>query len=50
MCPEIDNPTSCEIQAVIHFLHAKNVGAAEIHHQLCTVYGQNVMDVGTVRM
>jgi hypothetical protein len=30
MCPAIDNPASCEMRAVIHFLHAKNM-SAEIH-------------------
>jgi hypothetical protein len=49
MCPAIDTPTSCEIHAVIRFLHAKNMSAAEIHHKLCTVYGQNVMSERTVR-
>jgi hypothetical protein len=41
-CPAIDNTGSCEIGAVIRFLHAKNMSAAEIHRQFCTVYGQNV--------
>jgi hypothetical protein len=45
MCPEIDNPASCEI----HSLHNKNMSAAEIHHELCAVYGQNVMSEGTIR-
>jgi hypothetical protein len=49
MCPVIDNPTSCEICTVIHLLHAKNLNAAEIHHELCAVYSQNVMSDGTVR-
>jgi hypothetical protein len=50
MCPVIDNPTSCEIRAVICFLHTKNMSAEEIHHELCAaVYGQNVMSKGTVR-
>jgi transposase len=49
MCPVIDNPASCEIRAVICFPHTKNMSAAEIHHELCTVYGQNVMSEGTVR-
>jgi hypothetical protein len=44
MCPAIDNPACCEISAVIRFLHAKNVCAAEIHRELCAaVYSQNVM-------
>jgi hypothetical protein len=33
MCPAIDNPASCEIRAVIRFLHAKNMNAADIHHE-----------------
>jgi hypothetical protein len=46
----IDNPTSCEILAVIHFLHTKTMSALEIHHELCVpVYGQNVTCEETVR-
>jgi hypothetical protein len=47
MCPAIDNPASCEICAIICFLHAKNMSAVEIHLELCMVYGQNVMNEGT---
>jgi hypothetical protein len=43
MCSAIDTPTSCETHTVICFLHAKNMTAVEIYHELCTVYGQNVM-------
>jgi hypothetical protein len=49
MCPVIDNPTSCKIHAAIPFLHVKNISAAEIHCELCTLYNQNVMRKGTVR-
>jgi hypothetical protein len=49
MFPATDNHANCEIHAVIHFLHAKNMSAAEIHHELCEVYGQNVMSEGPVR-
>jgi hypothetical protein len=50
MCPAIDNLASCEICAVIRFLHAKNTSAAEIHCELWqAVYGQTVMSEGTVR-
>jgi hypothetical protein len=49
MCPAIDNPASCEIDAVIHFLHARNMSAAKIHYELFTIYDQNVMSEGTVR-
>jgi hypothetical protein len=34
MCSATDNPASCEIGAVIRFLHAKNMSAAEIHLEL----------------
>jgi hypothetical protein len=50
MCSATDNPTSCEIRAVICFLHAKNMNAVEIHHELCmAVYDQNVMSEEIVR-
>jgi hypothetical protein len=49
MCPVIDNPTSCEIYALFHFLYTKDMSAVEIHHELCTVYGQNVISEGTMR-
>jgi hypothetical protein len=49
MCPAIDNPSSCEIRAVIRFLQAKNMNVAEINRESCAVYGQNVMSKGTVR-
>jgi hypothetical protein len=49
MCPAIDNPASCEIRAVIRFLHSKNMSATEIYRELCAVCGQNVMSEGTVR-
>jgi hypothetical protein len=44
-----DNTDSCEIFAVTRFLHAKNMSAAEIHREICVVYGQNIMSEGTVR-
>jgi hypothetical protein len=49
MCSVIDNPARYEIRAAIGFLHAKNMSAAEIHPELCAVYGQNIMSEGTVR-
>jgi hypothetical protein len=48
LCPQIDNPASCEIRAVIRLLHAKDMSSVEIHRELCAVYGQNVMSEGTV--
>jgi hypothetical protein len=45
MCPVIDNPANYEIHTVFCLLHAKNISAAEIYNlELCTVYGQNVMN------
>jgi hypothetical protein len=50
MCLVIHNPTSCEICALIHCLHTKNMSDAEIHRQLCAaVYGRNVMSERTIR-
>jgi hypothetical protein len=49
MFPAIDNLTSCEIRAVIRFFHARNINVAEIRRELCAVYGQNLMNEGTVR-
>jgi hypothetical protein len=47
MCSAVDNPTSCKIHALICFLHAKNMSAAEIHRELrVAVYNQNVMSEG----
>jgi hypothetical protein len=49
ICSAIDNPTSCKICAVIRFLNAKNMSAAEVRQELCVVYGQNVMSERTLR-
>jgi hypothetical protein len=49
MCPAIDNPAGCEIRAVVRFLHAKNTSAADVHGELCAVYGQIVSSEGTAR-
>jgi transposase len=34
---------------VIRFLHAEGQSAADIHHRLCRVYGDNVMSDSCVR-
>jgi hypothetical protein len=49
MCPVIDNPARCKVHVVIHFLHAKNMSAVEIHCELYAVYSQNVMSERTAR-
>jgi hypothetical protein len=46
VCSTINNPASYEIRGFILFLHAKIMSAAEIHRELCAVYGQSK---GTVR-
>jgi transposase len=40
---------SVEVRAVIHFFHTEGQSAAEIHHRLCRVYGDNVMSDSCVR-
>jgi hypothetical protein len=41
MCPVIDNLANCKIHGVIHFLHAKSMGAG--------VHDQNVITEGILR-
>jgi transposase len=41
--------TSCEVRAVIRFLHAEGQSAAEIHRRLCRVYGDTVKSANCVR-
>jgi hypothetical protein len=40
----IQNPAKCEVRAVIRFLHAKAETAVEIHRQIVSVYGEDVMN------
>jgi hypothetical protein len=42
-------PTSCEVRAVICFLHAEGQSVAKIHCPWCRVYGDNVMSDSCVR-
>jgi len=49
MFKKIENPTTCEMRSVIHFLNAKNVKPGEIHHQLCDVYGHHAMSSSVVQ-
>jgi hypothetical protein len=44
MAVSIQNPANCEVRAVIRFLHAKGKIAAEIHRQLFSVYGEDVIN------
>jgi len=45
MFKTIEGATDCEIRSVTCFLNARNVLPSEIHHQICQVYGDNVMMV-----
>ena len=49
MFKKIQNPAACEMRSVIRFLHAKNMKPAEIHRQICDVYGEHVMSISMVR-
>jgi len=49
MFKKIETPTACEMWSVIRFLNAKNMKPAEIHRQLCDVYGEHVMSSSMVR-
>jgi hypothetical protein len=49
MFKTIERPADCEIRSVIRFLNAKNVKPADIHRQICEVYGENAVSDGMVR-
>jgi transposase len=44
----IERPAT-EIRSVIRFLNVRNVKLADIHRQICEVYGENAMSDGMVR-
>ena len=47
---KIENPAACEMRSVIRFLNAKNMKPAEIHLQLCDVYGEHAMTSSMVEL
>jgi len=49
MFKKIENRAACEMLSVIRFLNAKNMKPAEIHHQLCDVYGEHAMSSSMVQ-
>ena len=49
MFQKIENPAACEMLSVIRFLITKNVKPAEIHRQLCDVYGEHAVSSSMVR-
>ena len=44
-----EGAANCEIRSVSRYLNARNVPPSEIHHQICQLYGDNVMSDGMVR-
>jgi len=49
MFKKIENSAVCEMRSVIRFLNAENMTPAEIHSQLCDVYGAHAMSSSMVR-
>ena len=45
----IERSADCEIRSVVRFLNARNMKPADIHRQICEVYGGNAMSDGMVR-
>ena len=42
----IEQSADCEMRSVIHFLNARNVKPADIHYQLCELYGEDAISDG----
>jgi len=49
MSKRIENPADSVIREVIRFLQAKNIQPADIHRQVCEVYGEGAMSDSMVR-
>jgi hypothetical protein len=49
MFKKSEKPTACEMQSVIRFLNARNIKPADIHCQLCEMYGEHGMSDSMVR-
>jgi hypothetical protein len=49
MFKKIEKPAACEMPSVIHLLNARYVKPADIHRQLCEVYGEHTMGDSMVR-
>jgi hypothetical protein len=43
MFKKIEKPAACEMRSVIHFFNARNMKPADIHRQLCEVYGEHAI-------
>jgi hypothetical protein len=46
---KFEKPAACEMRSVISFLNARNMKLADIHRQLCEVYGEHGMSDFMVR-
>jgi hypothetical protein len=49
MFKTIEGAADCEIRSLIRSLNSRNVLPSEIRHQICQVYGDNVMNDGIIR-
>ena len=49
MFKKIQNLAACEMRSVICFLNTNNIAPAEIHRQICGVYGEHAMSSSMVR-
>jgi hypothetical protein len=49
MFKKIEKAAACEMRSVIHFLNARNMKSADIHRQLCEVYGEHAESDSMVR-
>jgi transposase len=49
MFKKIEKPAACEMRSVIPFSNARNMKSADIHRQLCEVYGEHAMSDLLVR-
>jgi hypothetical protein len=49
MFKKSEKPTTCGMWSVIHFLNARNMKPANIHRQLCEVYGEHATSDSMVR-
>jgi hypothetical protein len=50
MFKKIEKPAACEMRSVIRFLNARNIKPADIHLQLCEVYGEHAISESVVRV
>jgi hypothetical protein len=49
MFNKIEKPAACEMRSLIRFLNARNMKPANIHRQLCEVYGEHAISDSMVR-